>query len=211
MVGYNQKGYVGQSMSVRARQAYESGEMPLSKWSKQAIIEAMEYDDYSQDTIEKAKGLPLNDLRNKALYKSSYHHTGMYANKTNFFSLVGEDEFKENMGIRETISPEDYRRELENLFDYFHKPAIDKCKGIITKDNNSYVYYKQVYGVETPILRLNDLWNDKRVFVYGNEQPYADILKEYLEKVDDYVNQHNNMVKSSQKRDSKTYIVKVKL
>lgn len=30
-------GYIGNKMSVRAYEAYESGEMPLSKWSKVAI------------------------------------------------------------------------------------------------------------------------------------------------------------------------------
>lgn len=29
-------GYIGNKMSVRAYEAYESGEMPLSKWSKVA-------------------------------------------------------------------------------------------------------------------------------------------------------------------------------
>lgn len=30
-VSYGQGGYVGASMSVRAQEAYESGEMPISK------------------------------------------------------------------------------------------------------------------------------------------------------------------------------------
>lgn len=32
-------GYIGNKMSVRAYEAYESGEKPLSKWSKNDIIE----------------------------------------------------------------------------------------------------------------------------------------------------------------------------
>lgn len=31
-------GYIGNKMSERAYEAYESGEMPLSKWSKVAIM-----------------------------------------------------------------------------------------------------------------------------------------------------------------------------
>ena len=41
IVNYNQKGYKGASMSVRAYQAYDNGEMPKSKWSKKAIIESI--------------------------------------------------------------------------------------------------------------------------------------------------------------------------
>lgn len=40
-VSYGQAGYVGTSMSVRARAAYESGEMPMSKWTRGAIISAI--------------------------------------------------------------------------------------------------------------------------------------------------------------------------
>ena len=40
-VSYGQSGYVGTSMSVRAKAAYESGEMPMSKWTRGAIISAI--------------------------------------------------------------------------------------------------------------------------------------------------------------------------
>lgn len=33
-VVYGQKGYLGSSMSVRAAEAYEQGEMPISRWTK---------------------------------------------------------------------------------------------------------------------------------------------------------------------------------
>ena len=46
-VSYGQAGYVGTSMSVRARAAYESGEMPMSKWTRGAIISAIK--DYCDD------------------------------------------------------------------------------------------------------------------------------------------------------------------
>lgn len=46
-VSYGQAGYVGTSMSVRARAAYESGEMPMSKWTRGAIISVIK--DYCDD------------------------------------------------------------------------------------------------------------------------------------------------------------------
>lgn len=38
-VVYGQKGYLGSSMSVRAAEAYEQGEMPISRWTKTSIHE----------------------------------------------------------------------------------------------------------------------------------------------------------------------------
>lgn len=35
------RGYIGYSMSVRAAEAYQSGEKPLSKWSKSDILAAV--------------------------------------------------------------------------------------------------------------------------------------------------------------------------
>lgn len=46
-VVYGQKGYLGSSMSVRAAEAYEQGEMPISRWTKTAIIHAVK--DYCFD------------------------------------------------------------------------------------------------------------------------------------------------------------------
>lgn len=46
-VSYGQGGYVGVSMSVRAQAAYESDEMPMSKWTRGAIISAIK--DYCAD------------------------------------------------------------------------------------------------------------------------------------------------------------------
>lgn len=41
LVKFGQKGYSGSSMSNRAVAAYEIGEMPKSKWSKTAILNAV--------------------------------------------------------------------------------------------------------------------------------------------------------------------------
>lgn len=88
-VNYGQGGYVGTSMSVRARQAYESGEMPMSKWTRGAIISAVK--DYCADfdlafdpkieTMSRAK------LAETYLEYKSWHHTGRFARETEFFGL----------------------------------------------------------------------------------------------------------------------------
>lgn len=88
-VSYGQGGYVGTSMSVRAQEAYESGEMPMSKWTRGAIISAIK--DYCTDfdlaynpeieTMNRAK------LAEAYLEYKSWHHTGRFARETEFFGL----------------------------------------------------------------------------------------------------------------------------
>lgn len=89
IVSYGQSGYAGVSMSVRAREAYESGEMPMSKWTRGAIISAIK--DYCAvfdlaynpeiETMSRAK------LAETYLEYKSWHHTGRYARETEFFGL----------------------------------------------------------------------------------------------------------------------------
>lgn len=105
-VTYNQRGYVGSSMSVRALEAYTRGERPLSKWYKTAMIAELgrildggidagllEHTDL---TTEDLTGLPKKDvmaafiamprsiLLGAWLNCTSWHHTSKYANETLF-------------------------------------------------------------------------------------------------------------------------------
>ena len=82
------RGYIGKSMSVNAAEAYKGGEMPMSKWTKVAIIEDLEYN-YRDDLAEKAEALPAWLLK-EFLEKSSWHHTGAFYSQTNFYSFNAE-------------------------------------------------------------------------------------------------------------------------
>lgn len=85
-------GYVGWSMSQRAYQAYEDGEMPLSKWNKKLIIEAIQQKVEDEELvikfdIELFKKLSVKTMKMFYLYNSSWHHTGKYCRVTEFYSL----------------------------------------------------------------------------------------------------------------------------
>lgn len=79
-------------MSNNAVEAYESGEMPLSKWTKAAILDAVQttVDEgeavigFNLDLLRKVK---VADLKENLLYKSSWHHTSSHYNCTDFYSL----------------------------------------------------------------------------------------------------------------------------
>lgn len=85
-------GYRGFSMSNNAVAAYESGEKPLSKWTKAEIIEAIEVAIREEELtlvccMEKLKKAPVRILKDLCLSYSSWHHTSNHYNKTDFYSL----------------------------------------------------------------------------------------------------------------------------
>lgn len=79
--------YIGQRMSERALEAYEMGEKPFSKWSKQDIVAGLAKLGLSNEAIDHAKTLTADELRQRALYQSSWHHTGKYYNRTLFYEI----------------------------------------------------------------------------------------------------------------------------
>lgn len=85
-------GYYGYSMSNNAVDAYGNGEMPISKWSKKAIMEEVgksvgEGELSLQCSMQALGKLPVKALREYCLYSSSKHHTSKYYNMTEFYSL----------------------------------------------------------------------------------------------------------------------------
>ena len=143
VVNYNQKGYVGQSMSARAKTAYNSGEMPLYKWSKKAIITFLEENDYPLVQIEKAKKLSLKELREQALKETSWHHTGKFANKTSFYSLVAVEDLALKTEDEKKNELDEYLvSELENVKDFLNSHKEDVILignyGIKTRDVKSF-------------------------------------------------------------------------
>lgn len=85
-------GYNSYSMSNNAVAAYAAGEMPLSKWSKSALL-AM-----CGDRAGELSRLTVAELRRELLFKSSWHHTSNHYNKTDFYNF--------DMDAFEDLSPE---------------------------------------------------------------------------------------------------------
>lgn len=84
-------GYHNYSMSNNAVAAYARGEMPLSKWTKAAILAAaaeyLEHDENGAQKLEWLRAGRLANLKRFALHNSSWHHTSSHYNSTDFFSL----------------------------------------------------------------------------------------------------------------------------
>ena len=101
-------GYSGYSMSNRAVDAYEDGEMPLSKWTKKMIIsEVVEHEHFTEEELKK---YPKNVLAEYFLFESSWHHTSSYCNKTYFYSIdeyiAEEGSIEELEKIKKRYAPE---------------------------------------------------------------------------------------------------------
>lgn len=105
-------GYSGYSMSNRAVEAYASGEQPLSKWSKDDILEAIK--EINPDIYDEAKKLSLGTLKDLALSQSSWHHTSNYFNKTDFYA-IDEDDIKELTSEKIAEAAKEQKEENERI------------------------------------------------------------------------------------------------
>lgn len=88
-VRYGQRGYAGCSMSYGAVWAYENGEKPKSKWTKKSMLEAIE--GYCKE-FDMPYGGEFSKMKKDDLFATffkwtSWHHTGKYANETDFYGL----------------------------------------------------------------------------------------------------------------------------
>lgn len=98
----------GYSMSNRAVDAYEDGEMPFSKWTKKMIIsEVVEHEHFTEEELKKYH---KNVLAEYFLFESSWHHTSKFCNATDFYSIdediAKEGSIKELEEIKKRYTPE---------------------------------------------------------------------------------------------------------
>lgn len=73
-------------MSNNAVAAYENGEMPKSKWTKEAFYDAIS-SMASTEVADILSKIPASVKKDYFLAKTSWHHTGKYYNRTDFYSL----------------------------------------------------------------------------------------------------------------------------
>lgn len=89
MVQYGQKGYCGESMSEGAAGAYAYGEMPKSRWTKTAILKAVEAlcDELNLAFDDSVSRMKKDELWLEFIEWRSWHHTGKFANETDFYGV----------------------------------------------------------------------------------------------------------------------------
>ena len=82
-------GYDGYSMSNRAVDAYEMGQKPKSKWSKQDMLDAIEDACLDMQIVfdPNVRKLKKDALFNIFFRLTSWHHTSRFCNETDFYGL----------------------------------------------------------------------------------------------------------------------------
>lgn len=115
MVKWNQSGYVGTSMSVRAVEAYDNGYMPLSKWTKKAILEEIA-SLYGEEVVNHVKSWSKDFLAETFLEYKEWHHTGKYAIETDFYGIKDELDEKEILAIVPPVKARKPKEESKKRF-----------------------------------------------------------------------------------------------
>lgn len=80
-------GYIGQSMSERASEAYDYGAKPKSKWTKSDILQVLKDEGIRYGRLKALQSLPASVLKDELLVYDSWHHTGSMYNKTKFYTV----------------------------------------------------------------------------------------------------------------------------
>lgn len=94
-------GYVGWSMSKRAAAAYAEGEMPKSRWTKEAMLAAIaealddEGIELTAEQMSNLEKMPKSIMFNRYFWRSSWHHTSKFCNVTDFYELWRERLFSD--------------------------------------------------------------------------------------------------------------------
>lgn len=125
---YGNGGYDWQrGMSNRAVRAYEMGEMPKSKWTKEAMKNAL-YDMIDSEIADVLLKLPIVDLKNILLEETSWHHTGKFFNETYFYSIRADVEDMTKEQAEKLLS--DYKQYKKSLKEY--RDAKTKNENLIS-------------------------------------------------------------------------------
>lgn len=163
----NKSGYIDKKMSVRANNAYLNGEMPLSKWTKttilNAIVEFAEESNINIDNLDLNK-LTLKELQQNYLINSSWHHTGSLYNKTGFYSISENivnnltndfiNEIIKNRQPRKKLTIEE--KELKNQ----DKIILEQSKEIYNKLNT--IYISDITGLKS-LLAIYKRWSTNKI------------------------------------------------
>lgn len=152
-------GYVGHSMSVRAKHAYDGGLLSKGKIKKSDLKDA-------------GINIPVNFIKwmmPNIITPSEWHHTSKHLNKTDFYDLEDIKEQLENINIESHLNQYNGEREKERL----EKDQKQQEKG----------YYAFVeYGEWGGSRKHSKLTHYKSyVFIKGNWAYICDIQKKKID------------------------------
>ena len=165
-------GYDGYSMSKNARDAYDRGSKPLSKWNKAEIIATLKAEDAMEGAEKERliKSLPTPLLKDLTLIVSEWHHTGSYYNKTDFYTVDSDkiadmtvEQIREALKAHKEHQEEEKRRKEEEA-----KGRPVKAHYLEWTGSRNYPHASD--KIDTGIIRGNWFYPDHG---YGKKSIYA--------------------------------------
>lgn len=207
--GGNGNGYNWQAgMSNNAVSAYENGEMPLSKWTKDKLMSALEAE-ATEEVYNILKVLPVSVLKEEVLEKSSWHHTSKYFNETQFYSIRYDIEFVTVEDAKRFVDSylaykqecKEYQKQKKQIQKKSVITAINCCDNSIEtlnasvgtfKEENSGLYFEKMCdifnGQDLPISFVEFLGNPLELSQSGNiyrqgEKPRSEYVEEGTRRI----------------------------
>lgn len=172
-------GYKGYSMSNNAVRAYEDGEMPISKWTRQAVI------DWIADDLETdSSNIKLLKRYKDYLYYVSWHHTSKYYNRTEFFRVEYTlDEIQVNdQSALDRVKSKEIKKEIDKLseelnasrmfMDRWNPDAIE----ILQSEINHMENYPEIYRRALIFDISNDWRDDEHQWIVVNNEKLISML-----------------------------------
>lgn len=160
-------GYIGQSMSVRAKRAYDIGEMPKSKWTKEAMLDAIEYESDEEVANFIAETMTKKQMFDMFFHQTSWHHTGALYNETAFYSI---DTKSLDIYIMDAVESGDLDASDNNYADQLMKKASKRR----SKEEQRKKDYEVARKVAEEVASIEDITSmrsgAKRVFVLNAEK-----------------------------------------
>ncbi len=173
-------GYNGKSMSNNAVKAYIHGEMPKSKWTKAAMVDAInEYLDtnflYLNTDILSLKKAELFD---NFFTCSSWHHTGKFYNCTDFYELDEQsiDDVSQEEPVEELAEPTEFRevKRVKKVIEYSFLDLFKDAPELFEHD---------CYGEWNGHDELRFAAGDDRRFFYSKQEMGESDASEYRKAI----------------------------
>ena len=90
-------GYIGQSRSKSAEASEAQGSKPMSKWTREDLMDELLQEESLEPFQKKFEGLSFAALKRVALYQDGWHHVGKFATPTDFYAVNSPAEIVMNL------------------------------------------------------------------------------------------------------------------
>ena len=197
MVSYNQAGYKGLKRSTRAKEAYEGGEMPATKWTKEALLKGIA-EAFGDEVAEKAQKLSKLELVNVFLDTSSWHHVGAFATPVWFYKIAEDRTAEEASRIVDQLIEQKTEQKAEKKAEKKEEKKAEK------KEEKKAVFLKIIADRNISKYRRWTNWKKFTYFCIAKEgDKFAEIIADDSQALESKIKIDGKHVLNTVKLDSR--------